>query len=323
MHVLIVHNTSIPAIGYGGVERLIWWLGKEFVRLGHKVSYLVARGSSCPFADRVGFYDPARPLASQIAADIDFVHLGFHPLEPLEKPYLVMFQYNHHFADTLDRNTVFCSRNQASRYGSEVFVHNGLDPDDYGPVDWRRERKHLLFLAYAKRPEKNLKACLRLARQSGRKLAVVGGKPKWYRWRPWAQYYGFLGGQDKIDVLNASQALLYPVRWHEPFGIALIEALYFGNPVFGTRYGSLPELIIPETGFLSNRYSELLEAVRHPDKFDRKACHDYVMTNFHVRRMARQYLQLYQKILDGEHLNHKPPKNPGNFNPEQLLPLHN
>ena len=33
------------------------------------------------------------------------------------------------------------------------------------------------------------------------------------------------------------------MRWHEPFGIALIEALYFGCPVFGTPYGSLPEIV--------------------------------------------------------------------------------
>lgn len=196
MRILIVHDTVIPAIAYGGVERLVWWLGKEYVRRGHEVTYLVALGSSCPFA-RVLPYDSARSLAFQIPSNIDFIHLAFHPREELSKPYLVMFQYNHHFSEELDRNTVFCSKNHAFRFGSDVFVHNAIDPEDYVSVDWNCERQHLLFLGYAKRPEKNLKSCLRLARQSRIPLAVVGGKDKWYRRRPCVRYCGFLGGQAK------------------------------------------------------------------------------------------------------------------------------
>jgi glycosyltransferase involved in cell wall biosynthesis len=323
MRILIVNDTVIPAKDYGGSERIIWWLGKELARRGHKVSYLVASGSFCPFAEKVLGYDHARPLALQIPSGIEVVHLNFQTSEILPRPCLMTHHGNFHKERNFNQNTVFVSRSHAHRHGSETYVHNAIDPEEYGPVDWGRERRHLLFLGYAKRPEKNLKTCQRLARQSGRELAVVGRKSKWYRWRPGTRYCGFLGGQAKNDVLNASQALLYPVRWHEPFGIALVEALYFGNPVFGTPYGSLPELITPEVGFLSNCCSQLLEAVKCLEKFDRKACHDYVMTHFHVRRMAQQYLQLYQKILDGEYLNRKPPENPGNFNPRQLLPLYN
>ena len=42
MHILIVNNTSIPVQKYGGTERVIWWLGKQLVKMGHQVSYLVA-----------------------------------------------------------------------------------------------------------------------------------------------------------------------------------------------------------------------------------------------------------------------------------------
>ena len=37
------------------------------------------------------------------------------------------------------------------------------------------------------------------------------------------------------------------------FGLALIESLYCGCPVLGTPYGSLPELIPPNVGFLSHK----------------------------------------------------------------------
>jgi glycosyltransferase involved in cell wall biosynthesis len=223
----------------------------------------------------------------------------------------------------MDRNTVFCSKNHAERHGSDVFILNALDPEDYGSVDWKSQRQDLLFLGYAKRPEKNLTTCLRLARENGRKLAIVGGKFKWYRWRPWARYHGFLGGIEKNQVLNNSVALLFPVLWHEPFGIALIEALYFGNPVIGTVYGSLPEIVHPQVGFLSTRYSELLEALDDVERWNRRGCHEYVMERFHIKRMTDEYLQLYHRILDGELLQVNPPRNPGNFDSRMLLPLEN
>lgn len=39
MRILIVHNSVIPAHKYGGTERVIWYLGKELVKQGHKVRF--------------------------------------------------------------------------------------------------------------------------------------------------------------------------------------------------------------------------------------------------------------------------------------------
>ncbi len=64
MHVLIVNNTRIPAHKYGGTERVIWWLGKELVKAGHRVSYLVARGSKCDFAE-ILVYDFSKTVEQQ------------------------------------------------------------------------------------------------------------------------------------------------------------------------------------------------------------------------------------------------------------------
>ncbi|RYE12133.1 MAG: glycosyltransferase family 4 protein, partial [Sphingobacteriales bacterium] len=50
MNILIAHNSVIPAFKYGGTQRVIWWLGKELVKRGHKITYLVAKGSHCDFA---------------------------------------------------------------------------------------------------------------------------------------------------------------------------------------------------------------------------------------------------------------------------------
>ena len=86
MNILIVNDTTIPVTEYGGSERIIWWLGKELVRLGHRVSYLVAAGSTCPFAEEVFVWDATKSLNEQIPDDVDFVHLNFQTKECLKKP---------------------------------------------------------------------------------------------------------------------------------------------------------------------------------------------------------------------------------------------
>jgi len=320
MHVLIVNDTVLPARLYGGTERVIWWLGKELVRLGHKVTFLVKAGSSSPFAD-VRFYDPHIPLNDQIPADVDVVHLNFQATDPPHKPYLITHHGNWHFRDEFDINTVFVSRNHAERNGSQTFVHNGIDPDEYGPVDLDKPRKYLLFLGYAKRPEKNLKHCAVIARKTGNVLAVMGGHDIWWCRRPWLEFKGFLGGQEKNAVLRNCKALLSPVRWHEPCGIALLEALYFGMPIFGTTYGCMPEVVIPEVGFLSNSVSALIEAVRFLERFDPHRIHAYACDKFSVRRMTREYLALYEQVLNGRKLNPYPPQNGGNHSWDKLLPM--
>src|SRR5690606_28857206 len=114
------------------------------------------------------------PLNDQIPDDIDVVHLCFQTKEIPKRPYLMMYQYNHHDAKDFDINTVFVSKDHASRHGSSTYVYNGMDFDDYGTVDFTSPRDYLLFLGYAKRPEKNLKDCLSIARKTKNVLAVVG-----------------------------------------------------------------------------------------------------------------------------------------------------
>ena len=324
MRFLIANNTKIPAVGYGGTERVIWWLGKEFVRLGHEVTYLVAPGSSCPFA-RVLPYDPAVPMPRQIPPDIDFAHFHFQIVTPVAVPYLITHHGNDAIAREYDINTVFVSLNHAQRHGARAFVHNGLDPEEYGPVDLHRPRRHLLFLGYARRPEKNLKACAAIARGCGLPLAIVGGRKKfgnaWFRLMG-SEYMGYLGGKEKNLVLQNSTALLFPVRWHEPFGLAVIEALYFGCPVFGTAYGSLPELITPEVGLLSNSRAKLTNAVQTLlPGWDRRKCHEYARAHFTCKQMAQNYLAMYGQVLEGKTLNPKKPRAQETFSKDKLLPF--
>jgi glycosyltransferase involved in cell wall biosynthesis len=313
LHILIVYNGKIPTPKYGGTSRDIWYLGKELIAMGHRITYLVGEGSFCGFA-RIIPFNPEATLASQIPEDVDLVHSHIQVREPLPKPYMITIHGNMTFSGDLDINTTFISRDHAARFGSEVFVYNGLGLEEYGKPQLDMTRRYLHFLGKAAWRVKNLKGCIQIAKAADQPLRVLGG----YRVNlkmglrittdPRIRFEGMVGGEKKNRLINASKALLFPVRWNEPMGLAVVESLYFGCPVFGTPYGALPELVPPEFGFLSNKKSELVDALKHVDEYDRKKCHEYVCDNFSSLQMTRNFLPLYEKVLNGESLNARPPR---------------
>jgi len=314
MHILIVNNTSIPVHKYGGTERVIWWLGKALVQFGHQVSYLVAPGSSCDFAN-VHTYNESVPFNRLIPDGIDVVHLNHHVNETPKIPYIQTMHGNLNHALELDQNTVFVSKNHAARFGSDCYVQNGIDPIDYGPpiLNTDAVKNYFHFLGDAAWRVKNVKGAIQIAKLAHQKLRVIGGVRFNFNqgirltFDTHVRFDGMQGGVQKNEIIKYSKGLIFPVRWHEPFGLALIESLYFGCPVFGTPYGSLPEIIIPEVGCLTTTASGLADAVGNINSYSRKTCHKYVMDNFTHIQMMSSYVRLYEKVMNGEKLNPKPP----------------
>jgi glycosyltransferase involved in cell wall biosynthesis len=116
-----------------------------------------------------------------------------------------------------------------------------------------------------------------------------------------------VGGDKKLSLIRRSKALLFPVLWHEPFGNAMMESMYFGCPVLGTPFGILPEIIRAEVGLLSTSISELAEQLKNINDFNRNTIHQYIMDNFTMRNMADNYEKCYEKVLNGKTLNNQQP----------------
>lgn len=325
LHILIVYNNRLPVSKYGGTQRVIWSLGKELAGMGHRITFLAGEGSTSTFA-QVKTLDSKRPLADQIPEDVDLIHSFINIWEELPRPLIVTIEGNSRPGRDFHINTCFVSRNHASRYGSERFVYNGMDLEEYGKPSFDMERKYLHFLGKAAWKVKNVKGCISMAREAGLPLRVIGGNRIQLKMGIRisldmnVRFEGMVGGAYKNQLINGSKALLFPVLWDEPFGIALTESLYYGCPVFGTPYGSLPELITSEFGFLSDSRSELIYALENVDTYDRLKCHEYVCDMFSSLKMTQDYLPLYEKVLNGEALNRKPPRLLDTEKPE-LLPF--
>ena len=316
MRILIVYKSIIPVKLYGGVERAIWSLGKELSKLGHEVVYLVKMGSHCDFASVV-YIDDTQSIINQIPNNIDIVHFFSNPedIDRIKIPYVITIQVNSNDFSEFDENTIFVSKNHAQRYNSDSFVYNGLDWDEYTPPVVSKPRNYFHFLAKAAWSVKNVKGAINVIKKTKtEKLKVLGGvrfnfnMGIRFTFSPKVSFAGMVGGVEKDRLLNDSKGLIFPVRWHEPFGIALIESLYYGCPVFGTPYGSLPELIIREVGYLSNQEDELVNAVLNSDIFSRQRCHEYALDEFNSRKMTLEYIEKYEKVINGENLNNKKPR---------------
>ena len=230
MHITIVYEGVLPALKYGGIQRVLWYLGKELISRGHGVTYLVGEGSYCDFAP-VLFIDRNRPLNEQIPETTDIAHVSYfnrREADDLQIPHLVHMQVNFYDGRDYPINTVFVSKNHAERHGSDTYVYNGMQWDDYGPVDLTNNRDYFHFLGKASWSIKNLKGAIKVTHKvKGAKLDVLGGKRfninQGIRltFSPRIRFHGMVGGDHKSKLINGSKGMIFPVIWNEPFSITV------------------------------------------------------------------------------------------------------
>ena len=319
MKILFEHNGILPIKKYGGTERIIFWLMKELVRRGHKVYLIADQGSDVKKYGIELIPRMSDDWRSLVPSDIDIVHI-FSPTElELDFPFLLTVEGNGQLGEAFPKNTVFVSKKHAQNHASLAYVYNGLDLEEY-PYKKGKERnwKNFLFLAKAKWKVKNLKQCIQACRMNNKHLHIAGGRA--FSFSRYVHSYGMVDQNKKLELLKKTDALLFPVRWHEPFGIAIIEAMAMGLPVIGSTYGSLPELIKPSTGIICKDFNELAEAVSgEKNKFNPDEIRMYVEKNFSVQKMADDYLEYYQKAIKGKSINRILPTNVTGNPPETLL----
>jgi glycosyltransferase involved in cell wall biosynthesis len=194
-------------------------------------------------------------------------------------------------------------------------VHHGIDlraftfnpkPDEY-----------LAFLGRIS-PEKGLDAAIRVACTAGRRLLIAARPPLEFAQNPEArrdrEYYeqvirpllsvpgiellGQVGGADKDAFLGNAAALLFPIRWPEPFGLVMPEALACGTPVLALRDGSVPEVLENGvSGWICETEDDLVRAVERIPQLDRARCRAEAERRFSPAAMADGYEYAYAQVL--------------------------
>jgi len=316
MKIAFKHSAVVPVKTYGGTERVLYWLMKELVSMGHEVTLLGPTG-----CDVMNIGVKYQTYNSKISSDrFDVVHF-FEPVTKLPKdvPMLVTIHGNGKPGETFHNNTVFLSKNHAKNHNATCYVYNGIDFSFYPFINSESTLwNNFLFLAKAKWKVKNLKDCVRACKKSKKDLYVAGGKT--FSLSKMIHSMGMVTDQQKLELFKKCDALLFPVRWHEPFGIAILEAYSQGLPVICSNYGSLPELVNNKTGIVCGSYKEFEAAIaKDKNTFDGASIRKYAEEHFSSRIMAEAYLALYKRVIAGEKLNSEQPKYLGTRHPETLL----
>lgn len=297
MHIALVMNGRIPVDGYGGTERVVTWLGRALLELGHRVTLIASPGSAMPGAVVVeaghkALQERDFDVTSFLPPGVDIVHSHRQLWVAPPVPFLWTLHGNPPPGTVLPPNTIFLSANHAARYGHATFVHNGLDLSEYRYRDTKAD--YDLFLGRL-HSVKGYRWAIEGARRAGRRLVIAGG------WRPSLRrsisYAGRVGGERKVALLAGARCLWMPAQWDEPFGLTLIEALASGTPVIGTRRGSLPEIVAPGVGFLGDTLNELVAYAGRIGEISPAACRAHVERHFTHHTMAAKYLDLYAAAI--------------------------
>jgi glycosyltransferase involved in cell wall biosynthesis len=187
-------------------------------------------------------------------------------------------------------------------------VYHGLPLSLYGLGEGRGG-----YLAFIGRisPEKRLDSAIEIARRFGMPLKIAAKVDKVDRAyfeevirpllkAPHAEFIGEVSDAEKGRFLGDAAALLFPVDWPEPFGLAMIEAMANGTPVVAMRRGAVPEIVDDGiTGFVVDDTDGALGALPRALLLDRRLVRQQFERRFSGERMVRDYISVYESLQSG------------------------
>jgi glycosyltransferase involved in cell wall biosynthesis len=170
------------------------------------------------------------------------------------------------------------------------------------------------YLAFIGRisPEKRLDRAIEIARRVGLPLKVAAKVDKVDReyfeaiidplmHAPGIEFLGEISDSEKGEFLGDAAALLFPIDWPEPFGLALIEAMANGTPVIAFRRGAVPEIVDDGvTGLVVDSVDEAVAAVPRVLEFCRRDIRREFEKRFSAERMALDYLAVYEGLCNAQ-----------------------
>jgi glycosyltransferase involved in cell wall biosynthesis len=327
---------ELPPSGYGGIEAVCTALVDRLSANGHDVVVFGA-GRRCGTAGtfvsvldevqfrRLGEAMPAALHAAKVAeilrtADFDVVH-DHSPCGPLTAyhhaiPTVVTVhgpaggELGDYLAALADRVRPVAISQSQRRSRPDLrwvaTVHNAVDMDRFtpavatgGPVLW------LARMSPDKGPDLAIQAC----RAAGLPLVLAGKCNEAAEERYFETVVRPLLHDDVTVVLNAdrttslrllteARCLIMPIRWEEPFGMVMVEAMACGKPVVALRRGSVPEVVRDGvTGWICDDPAALPAALHRSGELDPADCVAHVRTAFDADLMACRYEAVYRKVV--------------------------
>lgn len=204
-------------------------------------------------------------------------------------------------------------------------IYHGLKPQDYEFQE--QEGEYLIYFGRLLQ-DKGADLAIQAAIQTDNQLHIATSDVRSNRSEgffkekiepflddPHIKTQGFLQGKEKSDYIKNAKAFVMPLRWDEPFGLVMIEAMACGVPVIAYNRGSVSEIVRDGmTGFIVDPDNEdrpgkgswiikkqgldgLKEAIGRINEIQRAAARKRVEENFTVEKMVDNHEKLYTNLL--------------------------
>ncbi len=328
---------AVPPTGYGGIELVVSLLADGLAEAGHDVTLFASGGSRTkaklvsPMAEppdprELGnpWYDAFHALSSYLqVTGFDVVHdhsgiagpvcgallRGDPPVvHTLHGPWT---DHNRPLYSLLAKELHLVAISDAQRAANldvpyAGTVHNGIDLSAY---KFRADKEDALVYIGRANPDKGPKEAITIARRAGLPLLMLlkRGEPPEREYfereiEPMlssdVELYENVTHDEKVELLGRACAMVFPIRWPEPFGLVMTEAMACGTPVITTNWGAAPEIVEDGvTGFRRDGEDELVEMVAHVRELDPAACRRRVEDFFSGEAMVRGYEAVFRSLV--------------------------
>ncbi|HWS47668.1 MAG TPA: glycosyltransferase family 4 protein [Acidimicrobiia bacterium] len=326
----------VPPAGYGGIELVVALLADGLVDAGYDVTLFASGGSRTkaklisPMAEPPDprllgnpWHDSFHALSSYLQVDgFDVVHdhagvVGpvcgamlrgrppvVHTLHgPWTEQARLLYGVAGHYVHLVAISDAQRADNPDVPYLGTV--HNGIDLGDY---PYREDKDDFLVYIGRANPDKGPREAIEIARRAGLRLHMILKRSE----PPEREYFDahiapLLAGdvelhenvshETKVDLLGRARAMLFPIRWPEPFGLVMVEAMACGTPVVTTNWGAAPELVDDGvTGVRADSDDGLLEGIARARDLSPLDCRRRVEERFSAEAMVRGYEAMYARV---------------------------
>jgi glycosyltransferase involved in cell wall biosynthesis len=329
---------TVPPPGYGGIEQVIALLAEELTERGNTVALFAAPGTESQAEVLSPLEGTHPDEIQMALYEVDHVASAFARIEEDEEPFDLIHDHcgfaAFAFADRIDlpvihtlhgpftdetsafyarhgykAKAVALSRYQADQAPDQLDVVAVIgNPIVVGDFPLRTEKDDYLLWIGRLTPDKGPERAIAAAREADAPLVIAGpvqpGNEEFFAREVEPHIDGeqirYIGevGDEKGDLYAGARALLMPIRWPEPFGLVMTEAMACGTPVIAFPEGSAPELVLDGvTGFVVEDEGEMAAAVERLGEIDPERCRESARERFDVSAVAEAYEQAYELLV--------------------------